>query len=194
MTREFERGRSATTAIRHSVCGRLLILLAATVAIHSGCGPRAETPAQPKPKETPTNPKPWQALLEATTGKEGHEALQARYDDLEKRYAGTIDVSVKGPDADEQLRRFERLMREPITMYTSLKRIRAIAGKPTRECENALFYTFDNGTSVVRWEFYKGGLTRVRRIGPYSGPDRLKQLRPATTIKLPPEMGGDPLH
>lgn len=192
MTRTLTRAGSASAPIRNALSGRALVLLAATVATCCGCGPQGERPAQPKLKEVPMNAKPWQALVEAMTGKEGQEALKAYYDDLEKRYAGTIDASVKGPDADEQHRRLERLMREYNPMQTSLQRLKAIAGKPTSEPEYALFYTFDNGTTVVRWEFYGSQVWDVRKVGPYSGPDRLEKLGVAAGRKPLVKKTADP--
>ena len=154
----------------------MMILLAASLMSCWGCNERTEVEKPLKPKEVViVNKKPWLTLLEAKTGKKEYEAYAAHLDHLKKRYGGKIDATVTGPAADEHRQRFERLMREWNPLDATLAQIHAIAGKPTSESKHHIHYIFDNGKSVVRWEF--GNM--FRRTGPFSGPDRLEKLRAA---------------
>ena len=99
-----------------------------------------------------------QQYIHAKTRQEWLKAKKQWVANLKKRYAG-IDASVSGPPADEHGVRFSQLMMEWNPIHCSAEDLKSIAGKPTRENADMLYYAFDNGADGTYYRFTISGGT-----------------------------------
>lgn len=124
-----------------------------------------------------------QQYVNASSRDEALKAQKAWIADLKKRYGGTIDASVTGPDATAHNARFSKLMREWNPLLCEAGELKSIVGKPTKETtigevrnkRNVIEYVFDNGSAAVTWKF-------TTSIGIIIGVEYLAHL-PSTTDK-----------
>lgn len=99
-----------------------------------------------------------QDFISTKTRQEWVRAKSKWVENLKSRYKG-IDASVSGPAAEEHGARFSRLMMEWNPIHCSADDLKTIAGQPTRESPEMLYYAFDNGADGTYWKFTLAGGT-----------------------------------
>lgn len=143
----------------------LMLLAVGLVAVCVGCEGQSEPvqiqiPSDGKQLQNPpgqsvseTTEQVRQRFINANTREEAVTAQKVWIADLKRRYGGTIDASVFGPDAIAHDVRFSKLMREWNPLHCTADDLKSIAGKPARETKDSIEYTFDNGYDGSTYRF-----------------------------------------